>query len=158
MSNSHYQCPSCHSEDIVRYPALYIGETSNLDLKTSAVGIGSISTKGTSQTIAADWARPPEKKKTVRNVIIGLLLTPICGFTLLAILYYSFPAAQGIFSQSGLLPDLLVFLPFILFLAGTIFIGVANHRWNKYVYPKNLDSWQHTYYCKRCGRTFLLEE
>jgi predicted RNA-binding Zn-ribbon protein involved in translation (DUF1610 family) len=141
-----FTCPSCASEDVRRLQLIYREGYSAVNASTNTVGlargggytsVGSArsQTSGTQQTLLSMGAAPPEKRK-VGGKIFGLLVGVL--FILAGL------GSPG----AGLL--------FGLALAGICgYVLKQAMDYNGAVYPAELQRWQNTFMCNRCGNHFI---
>lgn len=143
--NNSYQCDRCGSTNVVAAPVIYEQGTRRYS--------GTFNS-GISKSQAAIGAAPPDTRSYRRPLLMwgaGLCFTLFWGFAGLARLLEH--------SQSG---SALQRVVTVLFLAGVLCLGgmllsfrrVA--RYNREVYPQLHWQWEHTFICRRCGRSLLI--
>lgn len=138
------QCTTCNSDNVQKLSVVYEQGTQNIKTtgRTRGGGVGfgggglgaglglaRTTTKGTSQSIAAQKAAPPEKKKIAIPImlIIGGLI-----------------AMGAIHMIVGLI---------MLAIGGFLFWKFS--QYNKQNYPPLYSEWQNSWLCNKCGAVFV---
>ena len=136
------QCPKCKSKNTQRLEVIYEHGTSDINTTSNTVGVGYggrlgaggavTKTSGTSQSIIAQKASPPEIRSYSAVIwcsIIGLIL---------------------LFNAEGFWQ--LVGLGFVVL---AIYMGKANFEYNKSEFPKLFEEWEKSWYCNKCGNIYF---
>lgn len=163
---SKYACPNCESENVMRFSVAYQEGTRQIDARIYQVGVQGNEwgaavgkAKGTSQSLQAMNVAPPEKKKIASYLIdgiFGLFFVPsfvavIPFFVLTKIIGHSFKMRPSVVSAFLLTLYVLAVIWYCVYFAKHFYKRI---QWNRNVYPRLYDDWQHTYYCRRCGTVF----
>jgi hypothetical protein len=137
------KCTRCESDNVQRFEVIYETGTSQISTSSKTVGGGHggqlgvggayTTTSGTSTTMIASKASPPEKK----DLFIYIVL---CLIGLLVIFNAKF--FSGIF-----------FLGLIMLAIFGLIVN-ANFKYNEQVFPGEYENWRHMWNCNKCGHTF----
>lgn len=140
-----YQCDQCGATNIVAAPLLYEQGTRSYSGPYHS---------GISQSYSAQAAAPPHPRGYGRPVLFWGI--PIC-FTL----FWGFVGLIGILdhresaSTLGSTVTVLLLLG-VACLGGMLLRFRKIARYNREVYSRLYWNWQHTYICRRCGRSLLI--
>lgn len=132
--NNEFRCPRCNSENIQSCQVIYQSGISSSNAATLADKFIAV-TKGVNMTALASSVAPPEKKKEDWTWSI------ICIF----VTYMFF--------------DMENFFLFFIFLCITGFLIKSNidiQNYNEKIYPELYETWQHSFFCHRCGNIFVM--
>ena len=147
-------CPNCKSENIQRLSAVFHHGYADINATGTGVGYGVnsgavVSTtqiNGSSQTIAAQRAAPPYKKKWYDSVVKYTFWYLVCMF----ITYGMF-----ITSKDDITSPLCRGFTIVWIVMSIVKI-VTSIRYNRNKYPPLIDSWNNSYLCYRCNDIFEL--
>lgn len=150
-----WQCPDCHSTDLVKLSLVYAGGLSEIDthsqvrgLALAGDGIGvsftGTQTGGTLQTHLSRIAAPPHKKRYRYFVLAWALLFIVPGWIALS-LEETQPGNAAHVHQlftwfSWIYLGLLVLALWVLW------------RYNHRFYPQRYREWDRSFMCRRCGK------
>lgn len=143
--NNSYQCDRCGSTNVVAAPVIYEHGTRKY--------FGTFNS-GISKSQAAIGAAPPHERSYRRPLLLwGIAL----GFSL----FWGFAGLGRLLghSQPG---SALQKVVTVLFIAGVLCLGgmLLSFRrvagYNREVYPQLYWKWEHTFICRRCGRSSLI--
>jgi len=140
-----YQCDQCGTTNIVAAPVLYQQGTRAYS--------GTFSS-GTSQSFSAQAAAPPDPRGYGRPLLLWGI--PIC-FTF----FWGFVGLVGILNRSksalalGNTVTILLLLG-VACVGGMLLSFRRIARYNREVYPRLQWNWEHTYFCRRCGKLRLI--
>jgi len=140
-----YQCEQCGTANIVAAPVLYQQGTRAYS--------GTFSS-GTSQSFSAQAAAPPDPRGYGRPLLLWGI--PIC-FTF----FWGFVGLVGILNRSksalalGNTVTILLLLG-VACVGGMLLSFRRIARYNREVYPRLQWNWEHTYFCRRCGKLRLI--
>ena len=140
-----YQCDQCGTTNIVAAPLLYEQGTRSYSGPFHS---------GISQSHSAQAAAPPNPRGYGRPLLLWGI--PI---------YFTF--FLGLVGLSGILEHPRSIATSGNIVAGLLILGVACiggmllkfrkiARYNREVYPRLYRNWEHTYICRRCGRSLLI--
>jgi hypothetical protein len=140
-----YHCDQCGAANVVAAPVLY------------QQGTHSYSTRfytGTTQSFSAKAAAPPDPRGYGRPLLLWGI--PIC-FTL----FWGFVGLVGILDHSKSAMTLGNTVVTLLLIGSICICGMLLNfrriaRYNQQIYPKLQWNWEHTYFCRRCGRFRLI--
>ena len=149
------RCPKCSSNDTKIYPIIYEEGTHNLEFTTVGTAfsaemiVGTAHSKGGIRSTLSEKLAPPQKEQIPFSGVVFLFLIPllICAFLL-----------EKVFKEPEPLFWLLcpiIITPF-LFLIYRAFVNVSNY--NKKEWPVHMKIWEKSFFCTRCGHTFMLDE
>ena len=140
-----YQCDQCGTTNIVAAPLLYEQGTRSYSGPFHS---------GVSQSYSAQAVAPPDPRGYGRPLVLWGI--PIC-FTffwglvgLIGILDHRKPA-----STLGSTVTVLLLLG-VACVGGMLLRFRKIARYNREVYPRLYWNWEHTYICRRCGRSLLI--
>ncbi len=143
LQQNSYQCDQCGTANIVAAPLLYEQGT-----RTYTGPFHS----GVSQSYSAQAVAPPNPRGYIRPFLLWgfwiLLFTILLlvGFSLI----FKHPTA-AIFENTALFA-----LLDVAFIAGLVFNLRRIARYNREVYSRLYWNWEHTYICRRCGRSLII--
>jgi len=140
-----YQCDQCGTTNIVAAPVLYQQGTRAYS--------GTFSS-GTSQSYSAQQAVPPRPLGYLKPVFRwGPLILLLSVWTVIG-----FRSILALPRMSMFRVELaVVFLLLEVFaLAGLVFNLRKIARYNRDIYPRLRWNWEHTYICRRCGKSSLI--
>jgi hypothetical protein len=137
------KCNKCKSSNVQKFQVIHEQGTSNINLGSNTVGggvgfggglrggvgLGRTGTSGTSQTLLAKKTEPPKDLRIITTAIIITIL-----------LFFYFSIGKIIFIVSCILFGMLWLYSFIT-------LGEQ--------YNKNMSDWSKTWYCNKCGNSFL---
>jgi predicted nucleic-acid-binding Zn-ribbon protein len=146
------QCQECGSENVQKLSVVYDGGFSDINAKEGGVGIGfgsggiglgigSSKIKGSHQSRLSQKAAPPTKKRIVKHFAlwgIGLFIVP--------------PLVVSILGWDSSFAQLLIFVSYLGAAGLHIYSDI---QYNQRVFPKLLGRWNASYFCHKCGITFL---
>jgi hypothetical protein len=140
-----YQCDQCGTANIVAAPVLYQQGTHTYSTRFHS---------GTTQSFSAQAAAPPDPRGYGRPLLLWGI--PIC-FTL----FWGFVGLVGILNHSKAATSLGHTVTILLLLGSGCIGGMLLSfskiaRYNRKVYPQLHWNWEHTYICRRCGRSRLI--
>jgi len=140
-----YQCDQCGTTNIVAAPVLYQQGTRAYS--------GTLSS-GMSQSFSAQAAAPPDPRGYGRTLLLWGI--PTC-FTF----FWGFVGLVGILNRSKSALALGNTVTILLLLgvacAGGMLLSFRRiARYNREVYPRLHWNWEHTYFCRRCGKLRLI--
>ena len=144
--NNSYRCDRCGTTNVVAAPVLFQQGTRSYS--------GTFSS-GTTQTFAAQAVAPPRPRGYLRPVVIwGPAITIFFAWSVAGISsIHEHPLT------SALHPSAVVV--FLLLGAASVIgmlLGLRKRiRYNKDVYPQLRWNWEHTYICRRCGSSLLIQ-
>lgn len=138
-----YQCDQCGTTNIVAAPLLYEQGT-----RTYSGPFHS----GTSQSFSAQAVAPPKPHGYIRPFILwGFAIVIFSVWVLVGCsLIFQRPTA-AIVEKTGLFA-----LPDIVCIAGLLLNFRRIARYNREVYSRLYWNWEHTYLCRRCGRSLII--
>jgi len=131
------QCTECNSDNVQKLSLVYEQGTQNINATSSTItnhgfgqgfSTGTTRTSGTTQSITAQRAAPPAKKK-----IIIPIVAIVAGFVL---------------AKYGELWGLLVSV------VGGIYF-YTSFLYNRNVYPRLYANWQNSWLCNKCGAIYM---
>lgn len=139
-------CPKCSSENTQTLRMIFESGTSNSSSTSKSHGGGffnvlptfraKTNTVSTSQSLLATSASPPVKKS-----LIGTAIATLIG------LYFLVGAFSPSFNFGWLL--------FGVLWSGLFgFVTYANFNFNTKVFPKDLEDWEKTWRCHKCGTVY----
>lgn len=143
--NNSYQCDRCGSTNVVAAPVIYGQGT-----RTYSGTFNS----GNSKSQAAIGAAPPNPRGYARPIFLwgfGIVFACFWGFAGFRAIA-RFPQTAGTSERSI---TLLVVVALVC-LIGLILNFYRIARYNREVYPRLHWNWEHTYICRRCGRSLLI--
>jgi hypothetical protein len=140
------KCNKCKSSNVQRYQVIHEQGTSNINLGSNTVGggvgfggglrggvgLGRTGTSGKSQTIIAEKTQPPK----------DLRFVPVVPLLVIGLLFYAFDNSS--FRYIFLIYCILAFILFIFFVVRA-----------SEVLEKNNNEWLNTWYCNKCGNSFI---
>jgi hypothetical protein len=139
-----YQCDQCGTPNIVAVPLLYQQGTRTYS---------GLTTWGSSQSYSAQLSAPPSPRGYARAFFLW-------GF---AIYFACFWAYAGFSARLKYPNDTTLAYPiaFLLLLGLACVVGLVLNfrrisRYNREVYPRFRWDWEHTYMCRRCGKTLVI--
>ena len=140
-----YQCDQCGTTNIVAAPVLYQQGTRAYS--------GTFSS-GTSQSYSAQVAAPPSPRGYGRPLFVW-------GFGILFLSAWTIVSFRSILEFPKTTMFRLDLAAVFLLLEVFSFVGLVFHlrsiaRYNREVYPRLHWNWEHTYICRRCGRSRLI--
>lgn len=145
IQKNSYQCDRCGSTNVVAAPVIYEQGT-----RTYSGTFNS----GISKSQSAVAAEPPNTRGYARPLFLwGLGMVFACFWGAAGVrAIVRFPHSAGISERS---------VTFFGVLAAVCLVGLISHffriaRYNREVYPRLHWNWEHTYICKRCGRSLLI--
>lgn len=154
MANNNFVCPHCGSDQIQRYSVAYANGISNVNTNTVGVGItkgglgiGGAKTTGTSQTALSQSVAPPEKFNIIKWVIASVIIAPIA-----CTLFFAIVEVVTGFSAIKIWS----ILNFASIVAALYYFPYRFYQYNKNVYPQEMERWQHSWLCAKCGHRFYL--
>jgi len=151
------QCPRCKSDDAVKLSLVHAAGLSDIETRSRGhawalgdggllLGVGNLTTTGTSQTQLSKLSAPPRKKR-YRHVILAWLIGLVMAGPLIAVL-----------TASAANPDALIRHDFQIFAyisSAIVAIGLAAlWSFNRMIFPRRHEIWNRTFLCRRCGETF----
>lgn len=143
--NNSYQCDKCGTTNIVAAPVLY-----QQDTRTYSGTFNS----GTSQSYSAQAVAPPNRRGYARTFLLwgfGIFFASFWGVAgLRAIARYPSTAES---SERTVVGFEVVALACVIGMVLS-FRRIARFNWE--VYPQLHWQWEHTYVCRRCGRSLLI--
>jgi hypothetical protein len=145
LEQTPYQCDQCGATNIIAAPVMYQQGTHTYSTRFSS---------GTTQSFSAHAVAPPRPRGYVRTL---LLWGP-------AIIIFS---AWTIAGGSSILEHPLTSALHVQTVFVFLFLGIASivglvvgirkiARYNHEVYPHLRWNWEHTYICRRCGRSLFI--
>jgi len=140
-----YQCDQCGTANVVAAPVLYQQGTHTYSNRFS---------RTTSQSVSAQAAAPPCPRGYLRPVIVW---GPIVLFFSL----WTFIGLGSVVEVHGISAFKVYLALIILVLCIASVAGLINSlrkvgRYNREVFPRLLWDWEHTYICRRCGKSQLI--
>jgi len=140
------KCNKCKSSNVQKYQVIHEQGTSNINLGSNTVGggvgfggglrggvgLGRTNTSGKSQTIIAEKTQPPK----------DLRFAPAVPLLVIGLLFYAFDNSS--FRYIFLIYCILAFILFIFFVVRA-----------SEVLEKNHNEWLNTWYCNKCGNSFV---
>ena len=137
------KCNKCKSSNVQKFQVIHEQGTSNINLGSNTVGggvgfggglrggvgLGRTGTSGTSQTLLAKKTEPPKDLRIITTAIIITIL-----------LFFYFSIGKIIFIVRCILFGMLWLYSFIT-------LGEQ--------YNKNMSDWFNSWYCNKCGNTFI---
>jgi hypothetical protein len=140
-----YHCDRCGTGEIVAVPLLYQQGTRTFSGPFS---------HGTSQSYSAQIAAPPHPKRYIRPFALW-------GFAIFFFVFWGGAGLSKMFSEPGSKENLMNTVGLFLVLGvgclgGLILNLRRTARYNQEIYPHLHWNWEHTYMCRRCGRTRLI--
>jgi uncharacterized membrane protein (Fun14 family) len=140
-----YQCDECGTTNIVAAPLLYEQGTRSYSGPFHY---------GISQSYSAQAVAPPDSRGYGRSLLLWGI--PIC-FTF----FLGLVGLGGILEHprsiatSGSIVAVLLLLG-VACLGGMLLRFRSIARYNREVYPRLYWNWEHTYICRRCGRSLII--
>ncbi len=140
-----YQCDQCGTTNIVAAPLLYEQGTRSYSGPFHS---------GTSQSYSAQAVAPPDPRGYGRSLLLWGI--PIC-FTF----FLGLVGLGGILEHprsiatSGNIVAILLLLG-VACIGGMLLRFRSIVRYNREVYPRLYWNWEHTYICRRCGRSLFI--
>ena len=133
------KCPKCESENTQRLEVVFHGGTQNINTTSASVGgamrgglLGAVTkTSGQSQSVLAQAASPPVKKKI---------------FIAIAIMFFGYL----IFHVDGMPPK---FIGTLVFFGGA-YLYYTIYKFNKTQWPALRQHWQDSWLCHKCGTIY----
>lgn len=143
--NNAYQCDRCGSTNVVAAPVIYEQGTRTYS--------GTFSS-GTTQTFAAQAVAPPRPRGYLRPLMIW-------GPAIAIFFAWSLAGITSIHEHpqtSALQPSTVVVFVFLgaVSVIGMLFGLRKRIRYNREIHPQLQWNWEHTYVCRRCGRSVLI--
>lgn len=143
--NNSYQCDRCGSPNVVAASVIYEQGT-----RTYSGTFNS----GISKSQAAVATTPPIPRGYVRPLLLW-------GFGIVFACFWGIAGVRAIarFPQTAGTSERYVTLLFAVALVCFIGLGLNFYRiarYNREVYPQLRWNWEHTYICRRCGRSLLI--
>ena len=140
-----YQCDECGNANIVAAPVVYHEGT-----RTYSGTFYS----GTTQSYSAQAVAPPKPRGYIRPFLVW-------GPPIVILFVWTALGATSILEHpttSALRPTTVaVFLLLGVACLGGMLLHFRNiARYNREVYPRLYWNWEHTYICRRCGRSLLI--
>jgi hypothetical protein len=145
------KCPGCGSEDAQTLQMVFDEGTQHLDGRQTGVGVGYSpgsgmgvgvgggKIKGTTRSVLAQKAAPPQKKQLTAGVIVAVV-----GF-------FVFIVGVSSGSGGGIAAGLIIG---ILIMAGGIYLAYIASQYNKNEWPALYQQWQKSWMCRKCGNIF----
>lgn len=149
MTEINYVCPHCGSEQIQRYSIAYSNGLSDVSTKTVGVGVsggglgvGGAKTTGTSQTALSQSVAPPSKYSYVKEALIAFLAIPLV-FDII---------------RKLILPSFIPSISYLIFTIAYLYFHtyMVAFKYNHDIYPKDLEAWNNSWLCMKCGHRFIL--
>lgn len=145
LEQTQYQCDRCGARNIVAAPVMYQQGTHSYSNRFSS---------GTTQSFSAQAAAPPDQRGYKRPLLLWGI--PVCftffwGFAGLSRILDHPQSAASLSNSVGVL----LFLG-VMFLGGMALSFRRIARYNREVYPRLRWNWEHTYICRRCGRSLFI--
>ncbi len=150
-----WQCPNCHSSDLVKLSLVYAAGISGIDAHSRgrglalaengiAVSFSGAETTGTLQTQLSRIASPPHKKR-YRYFVLAWVLGLVSASWLAIALQAAEPRYAADLKQG------FVWLAWIYcgFLAWMLWVL---WRYNHRLYPQRYREWNRSFICRRCGK------
>lgn len=151
---SNYVCPKCGSDQIQLYSIAYSGGISAVNTNTvgvgltgSGIGVGGAKTVGTSQTALSQSVAPPEKLPVVKGILMSVILVPLVVAIVVGILEIMLKI------RLGAVASVIIFAAMVYALYRYPY---NYYQYNKNVYPQEMERWQHSWLCAKCGHRFIL--
>ena len=140
-----YRCEQCGATNIVAAPVVFQQGTQAYAGRFSP---------GTTQTFAAQLAAPPSPRGYRRWLLLWGLPTSFTFFWGVAGLgrILDHPQSAGTLGTTVVM----VLLFGAMLLGGMLLSFRRISRYNKQVYPRLYWDWEHTYVCRRCGRSQII--
>lgn len=140
-----YQCDQCGTQNIVAFPVVYQEGTRVYH------GLGN---QWDSRTHSAHIAAPPQRRRYVGHILLwgfAVILFSVTGFFDLTAL-----VARPRFSATETAIAIIFLLLWLASVAGMVRSLGRIARYNREVYPQLLWDWEHTYLCRRCGKSMVI--
>ena len=143
-----YQCDQCGTANIVAAPVLYQQGTHTYSTRFHS---------GTTQSFSAQAVAPPRPRGYLRPFLA--LGTRNCFIPLWGLRRVE--SASSIYQQAATsirarAVHSVFLVPGVHSVAGMVFSLRKIARYNREVYPRLHWNWEHTYICRRCGRSRLI--
>jgi hypothetical protein len=140
-----YQCDQCGTQNIVAAPIVYRQGTHTYTTRLQS---------GTRRSFSAHAAAPPDRRGYGRPFLLW-------GPAILILSAWTIAGASSILEHpltTALhMPTVFIFLFLgIASFAGLVLALLKIARYNREIYPRLLWDWEHTYICRRCGRSRLI--
>lgn len=140
-----YQCDQCGTQNIVAFPVVYQEGTRVYH------GLGN---QWDSRTHSAHVAAPPQRRRYVGHILLwgfAVFLCSIWSFFSLR----EFLRHPALWSEEAQITGIF-FLLWLASIAGMVRSLDKIARYNREVYPQLLWNWEHTYLCRRCGKSMVI--
>jgi hypothetical protein len=142
LQQTPFQCDQCGATNVVAAPVVFQQGTHSY-----STGFHS----GTSQTFAAHIAAPPNPRSYRRPLLMW-------GFPIGFTFFWGFAGLSRILDHPQSAGTLTSAVALFLILGGALLGGMFLSfrriaRYNRDVYPRLYWNWEHTYICRRCGKS-----
>ena len=145
LAETPYECDRCGATNIVAAPVVYCQGTHSYSSR-----LGS----GISQSFYARAVAPPRPRQYVRPLFpwgLGILFSGFWGSAGVSA-FVRYPSSGG--NEVG--PVAFLVLLGLSCCLGLLVTIRRIARYNREVYPRLLWNWEHTYICRRCGKSQLI--
>lgn len=140
-----YRCNQCGTGEIVAAPLLYQQGTRTFS---------STFIHGTSQSFSAQIAAPPRPRGYIRAFVLW-------GFAICVLLAWSYAGLSSILEHPATTAMggnvVAIFMLLCLISVAGLLLNLRRiFRYNHEIFPQLQSDWEHTYMCRRCGKTRLI--
>ena len=161
-------CPTCSSDQIQRFSAIYEAGTSTIQSKSSGGGVAftgkgmvpiltGSSSKGVQQTTLAAKASPPSKQSVGGTIAFAVFGVPIVAFVLAFVASFVAHMADVGAESADLITSSIFWIALVgLFLSG-IGLATTQHRYNRDEWPAQHAEWERKWFCHKCGTDFVAD-
>jgi hypothetical protein len=140
-----YHCDHCGTANIVAAPVLYQRGTRNYSTRFRS---------GTAQSFSAQAAAPPRLRGYIQPLVLWSPLILLLSTWTLVGLRSVFQFHQVSISRVDM--AVVILLLDLASIGGLLFNLRKVVHFNREVYPHLQWNWEHTYICRRCGRSRLI--
>jgi hypothetical protein len=142
LNQDPFRCSYCSGRNTLRSFATLYAQGSSLSKYRKGLILKTGWSETRKQSVLAMQCAPPRKKPLWWRLL--LLIVAAAGVLLL--------------TRVQLIPSVATNVE--LMLAGTALLGVFvvldGLRWNRFTYPRRMDTWSSSYFCVRCSRVTIL--
>ena len=149
MAQANYVCPHCGSDQVQRYSVAFAGGISDVNtnsvgvgLTGNGLGVGGAKTRGTAQTALSMSVAPPAKKGYGKEILKAFGIVIVANLVLMSI--FGNNAFSGILSWAAA-------IAYLYFHTYKVY-----YDYNKNIWPKEMEEWQHSWLCMKCGNRFII--
>ena len=140
-----YRCDQCGAANVVAAPVLY---------QEGTRAYSGVFYSGVTQSYAAQAVAPPDRRRYLRPILLW-------GFGVVFAFIWGWAGLTAVEHHPNSISTLDRPIAFLAILAIGCVLGMAFSfrriaRYNREIYPRLLRNWEHTFICRRCGRSFVI--